>query len=222
MTTHEPQAEALDRSTSLRYLLGGSLSEGLAGAGAVAVAIIALASGSAMTLMAIATILVGGALIFEGGAIAARFASLLHETSEGRLDAMEFGTGMTAQVIGGVGVTTLGILALLGIAPTSLVSVAAIVAGGSVLLGAGTTARLNAVKINRSGGSEESKGLAHGAVSSASGVQLFIGIGAITLGILGVLGISPNLLSTIAMLGVGFAVLMGGAAISGLAMAIRR
>jgi hypothetical protein len=206
----------------MRYLLGGSLSEGFAGAGAVAVAIIALAGHGSMILLSIATILVGAALMFEGGAIAARFTTLMEETSSGKLNSVELGAGMTAQLIGGMAVVTLGILALLGIAGLELTSIAAIVAGGAVLLGSGSTARMNSVKIERAGETEEAKGLAHSAVSSAASVQLFIGIGAVVLGILGVLNIATGQLASIAMLAVGFSVLMGGAALSGMSIMFRR
>jgi hypothetical protein len=219
---HAVRIDSHERAISMRYVLGGSLSEGLAGAGAVAVAIIALASGSSATLMSIATILVGAALVFEGAAISARFNDLMHETSDGGLSAVEFGAGTTAQVVGGMAVVTLGILALLGLSPTELVAVAAIVAGGAVLLGSGTTSRMNALRIDRSKDSAEAQGLAHAAVSSAAGTQLFLGVGAIALGILAVLNISPSLLSIIAMLATGFAVLMSGSALSGLGLAARR
>jgi hypothetical protein len=217
--------EVISRETerkSLSFILGGSLVEGIAGAGAVVVSIIALASGGAAVLMSIATILVGAALMFEGFSIASHFTALMQETSNGSLDSVEFGAGMTSQVIGGMGVTTLGILALLGLSPGQLVSVAAIAAGGAVLLGSGTTSRLNTLKIHHSGDSDEAKSLAHAAVSSASGSEFLIGIGAIVLGILAVLNISPMILSIIAILAVGFSVLMGGSALSGLAMLSRR
>ncbi len=207
---------------AMRYLLGGSLTEGFAGAGAVAIAIIAIAEGGSLLMISIATILVGLALLFEGGSIAARFTSLMNQTSEGKLDSVELGAGMSAQLIGGLGVITLGILSLLGIATLELSSIAAIIAGGSVLLGSASTARMNALKIERSGESEEARGLAHAAVSSAASVELFIGVGAVVLGILAVLGISTAHLTSIAMLSVGFSVLMGGAAISGLSVMFRR
>jgi hypothetical protein len=206
---------------SLRYLLGGSLSEGVAGAGAVAVAIIALADGGSFLLLSIATILVGSALMFEGASMAAKFTSLLQESSRGQLSSMELGAGMSGQLIGGMAVLTLGILSILGIAPVELTSIAAIIAGGSVLLGSGSTARMNAVKIERSGETEEARGLAHSAVSSAAGAQFFIGVGAIVLGILGTLYITPLNLASIAMLGVGFSVFVGGAALSGLSVMFR-
>jgi hypothetical protein len=221
-TYPHPQTRLHELPGSLRYLLGGSLSEGFAGAGAVAVSIIAIADGDSMTLISIATILVGLALLFEGGSIAARFSSLINQTSEGKLDSVELGAGMSAQLLGGLGVVTLGILSLLGITTLELTSVAAIIAGGSVLLGAASTARINAVKIERSGDNEETRGLAHAAVSSAASMQLLIGIGATVLGILAVLSIQPAQLASIAMLAVGFSVLLSGAAISGLSVMFRR
>jgi len=221
-TYPQSQAQMRELPISMRYLLGGSLSEGFAGAGAVAIGIIALAEGGSLTMISIATILVGLALLFEGGSIAARFTNLMNQTSEGKLDSVELGAGMSAQLIGGLGVITMGILSLLGIASLELSSIAAIIAGGSVLLGSASTARMNRVKIERSGENEETRGLAHTAVSSAASVELFIGIGAVVLGILAVLGITAAQLTSIAMLAVGFSVLMGGAALSSLSVMFRR
>jgi hypothetical protein len=224
MANHETVARivAHERAETMGFVLGGSLIEGLAGAGAVVLAIIALASGGAQILMAITTIVVGGALMFQGGAIAARFRDLLEQTSNGALESIEFGAGMTAQVIGGIGVATLGILSLIGLSPAELVSVAAIVAGGTILLGSGTTSRINAIRIEGSDESEQARHLAHAAVASAAGTEMFIGIGAIALGILAVLNVAPSLLSIIAMLAVGSSVLLGGSTLTGLSFLARR
>jgi hypothetical protein len=206
----------------MRYLLGGSMSEVIAGAGAIAVAIAGLASPIPTALLPISVILVGIGLLFVGGAIASRFSTLLHETSEGRLDAAEFGGGLTVQIVGGMGTIALGIISLLQISTISLSAVAAIVAGGAVLLGSGTNARLNALRINRSTESEEARSLAHVAVSSAINMDVLIGLGAVVLGILAVLRISPLYLSLVAMLGLGFSILISGAALTGLTSAFKR
>jgi hypothetical protein len=208
---------------SLRFLLGGSLGEGLGGAAAVVVSIAGFATlGAPTPLLSIAVILVGAALFFEGGAVASRFSTLLSETSNGRLQMAEFGSGMTAEILGGMTVAALGILALLNVSPVELTAIAAMVAGGSVFLGSMLTARLHHLGISRSGDSEEAQDLAHSAVSSAANIQVLIGFGAAVLGLLSLLNIAPHILSLAAMLSLGVAVLVSGGALSGLAMMLRR
>ncbi len=208
---------------SMKYLLGGSMTEGIAGAGAIVVAIAGLATlGSNNPLLSIAVILVGGALFFEGGAVASRFSTLLSETSNGRMQTAEFGSGMTAELMGGMVTVALGILSLLGVSSVELTSIAAIVAGGSVFLGSMLTSRLQHLGISRSQESEEARDLAHSAVSSAANVQVLVGFGAAVLGLLGLLSIAPHILALISMLSLGVAVLVSGGSLSGLAMMIRR
>lgn len=208
---------------SLKYLLGGSMSEGIAGLAAMVVAIAGLATlNSPNPLVSIAVILVGGALFFEGGAVASRFSTLLSETTNGRLQSAEFGSGMTAELLGGMVTAALGILSLLRVSTLELNSVAAIVAGGSIFLGSMLTSRLHHLGIARSGESQEARDLAHSAVSSAANIQVFIGFGAGVLGLLGLLNIATHTLTLVAMLSLGVAVLVSGGSLSGLAMMLRR
>ncbi len=222
MADHHVLAATHETRVSMKYLLGGSMSEVISGAGAIAVAIAGLASPVPTALLPISVILVGIGLLFVGGAVASRYSNLLHETSEGRLDAAEFGGGLTVQIIGGAGTIALGILSLLQISVFTLAPVAAIIAGGAVLLGSGTNARLNALHIAKATESEEARNLAHVAVSSAVNIDILIGLGAIVLGILGILHIQTMILSLVAMLGVGFSILTSGAALTGLTAAFRR
>ena len=63
--------------------LGGSIAEGLSGIAAVALAIIGLAHVFPLLMASIATIALGAALAFEGGAISARYAALIEESRPG-------------------------------------------------------------------------------------------------------------------------------------------
>ena len=222
MADQHAYAEIHPERTSLRYLLGGSLTEGIGGAAAIVVAIAGLATlSSPYPLVSIAVILVGGALFFEGSSVASRFTTLLSETSNGKLQMAEFSGGMTAEVLGGMVVVALGILALLRVSTIELNSIAAIVAGGSVFVGSMLTARLHHLGITRSGDSQEARDLAHSAVSSAANVQLLIGFGAAVLGLLSLLNIAPETLSLVAMLSLGVAMLVSGGALSSLALMLR-
>ena len=166
-------------------------------------------------MAAIAAILVGIALLFEGGAVGSRFSSLASETSGGRLGTLELGGGMTAEFLGGVAGIVLGILSLMGVYSMVLIPVAAIVFGGALLLGSGVTSRLNDLQIERACDREETRHVARAAVRSATGIQVLIGLGSVVLGILAVIGIVPMILGLVALLGVGFSNMLSGSAVSG-------
>ncbi len=200
---------------TMEVVAGGSLAEGVAGTGAIALSIIGLAGIMSPLMVAIATILAGIALVFEGGSIGARFSNLMSETTHGRLGAVELGGGMTAEFFGGVAGIVLGILSLLDIFPMVLLPVAAIVYGGALVFGVGAMAQLNALQIERACDKEEVRHVARAAVRSAEGMQVLIGLGSVVLGILAVIGLVPMILSLVAMLSIGFADLLSGTAISG-------
>ncbi len=209
------QVPLAEERKAMEYVAGGSLAEGVAGTGAIALSIIGLAGFMESWMISIATILVGVALLLEGSAIAARFTSLVSDTGGGRLGYLEMGGGMTAEFTGGIAGIVLGILSLLGIHPMILVPIAAIVFGGTLLLGSGATTRLNDLHIEKACDKQEARHVARAAMRSATGVQVLIGLGSLTLGILAVVGMAPMTLGLVAMLGVGFSDLLSGSAISG-------
>jgi hypothetical protein len=209
------QEKIREEKRAMEFVAGGSLAQGIAGTGAIALSIIGLAGVFTPFMAAIATILVGVALLFEGGAVGARFSTLMHDTGGGRLGAVELGSGMTAEFLGGVAGIILGILSVMGLFPMVLVPVAAIVFGGALLVGTGVTMRLNDLEIERVCDSQESRHVARAAVRSATGVQVLAGLGSIALGILAVLSMVPMVLALVAMLSVGFSNMLSGSAVTG-------
>lgn len=200
----------------------GSMVEGIAGLGTVVLAIIGLAGVLPGLLAFIATIAIGVALLFQGGAMAARLSSLPVEMSGERVESMPLGGGMTAEFLGGVAGIVLGILALVGVAPVILVAIAAIVFGGALVLGTGVAASLNSLEMARLSGLTMYQQTAREVVSAAAGMQVFVGLGSITLGILALLGIAPLILVLVAMLALGAAVLLSSAAVSNRMLTIFR
>lgn len=205
--------------TSAQVIATGSLAEGIVGAGAVVLSILGLLGIFPALMLYIATIAVGVALLFEGGAVTSRMKSLSDHNLISRSEASDIGTGMTAEFLAGLAGTVLGILALLGIAPVTLVSIAAIVYGAALVFGSGTTARVNALSF---GGENAQQVAARESVTSASGVQMLVGIGAGVLGILALLGNIPITLTLIAMLSIGGADLLSGGAIGSRMLSIFR
>lgn len=199
--------------TSLEVVTGGSTGEAIGGAAAVVLAILGLAGVIPIYTLTVAALAVGVGLLIEGGALTSRYSQLLSRVSSGRLASAELGGGMSAELIGGIGGGVLALLALLGVAPMTLVPVAALVFGGALLFGAGATARLRNLAVHTSGASELARRIASESVSAASGAQIFVGIGAITLGILALVGVEPMTLMLVATLALGGALLISGAAI---------
>jgi len=215
MAMENVMQEAIKDKRTVEIVAGGSLAEGVAGSGAIVLSIVGLAGIMAPFMVAIATILAGLALLLEGGSMGVRFPSLAHETTHGRLGVIELGGGMSAEMLGGIGGIVLGILALLGVYPMTLVPIAAIAFGATLLLGAGATARLNDLQIERACDEKETRHVARAAVRSAEGIQILTGVGSGILGILALTGYDPMILGLVAMLAVGLSDLLSGAAISG-------
>jgi hypothetical protein len=193
----------------------GYVVEGIGGIGAVVLAIIALTGTLALEFAAIAAIAIGVALIAEGGTITTRLWRFLSAAGEERKVA-ELGGGMSAELLGGVTGSLLGLLALLHIAPTVLVPVAAIVLGAAVLLGTGAMSEASAFTLGHTGRADV---VARETIFAAAGAQMMVGIGAVVLGIVAIVGTHPVLLSLVAFLALGAWLVLGGTAVGGAVMA---
>jgi signal transduction histidine kinase len=207
----------MNHERTLETVANGATLEALAGLGAVALTIIALAGAYPAFLAAVASIIIGGALLFEGAAIAARYSRLVAEPGN-IVQQGEVSSGLTAEFVGGAAGVVLGILALVGVHPTMLVPVAALVFGGSLIIGSAANARLSQLLTlaSRSEQEEQRNRAARETVSAASGAEFLLGAAAAVLGILAIVGVGSWLsLSLVAFLSVATAVLFTGTAVSG-------
>ena len=198
---------------SARYVSAGSAVEAVAGIGTVTLAILALAHLLPLAFAAIGTIAVGAGLLVEGAAIAGRFDELLTETQGANLAHRSLGRGMAAESVGGVAGVVLGILALLSVDPMVLLPVAMIGFGSALLFGTGAIHDLNQFVLEDHA-SDQQRRLTREAVSVASGGQVLLGVGAVTLGILGVLQVAPLTLTLVGLLAVGGAAVLAGTALT--------
>ena len=204
-----------EERVSAEVILGGALAETLTGAGVVVVSIIGLAGFMPMLMMSIAAIGLGMSFLFEGGAVVTRLSNLLSEVTEGRFDIAELGGGLTVEFIAGFGGIALGVLSLVGVYSLVLMPVAAIVFGGALLIGSGVKARLNHLMISNHTENNLARTIARETVLAISGVEILVGMVAIALGILGIIGILPLELSLVAILSVGGMILLVGTALGG-------
>jgi hypothetical protein len=119
--------------------------QGLLGIGAATLAVIGLQHFAAPALLAIATIVVGAALLFDGGAMAARYSTLASRTEK---IPFRLRPWASPGFVAGLGGIVLGILALLEFAPRILIPIAAMALGIAQVMNSGLNARLNAMELS--------------------------------------------------------------------------
>jgi hypothetical protein len=190
-------------------IMAGSISEGIVGAGAVVLGILGLIGVYPSLLLHIAVIVVGAAFLIQGTTVVARFSKLLSDAWSGQGN-LDISGGMNAEFIGGITGVVLGILALLGVAPLTLVSIAAIVFGATLIASGSTSSRLLALlspenlRVNR---------IMQESANNATSVDIMVGLGVISLGILSLVGFIPLTLNLVAVLAVGAVLLLSGSVI---------
>jgi len=173
---------------SLTKLAGGSITEAIGAIGTVVLAIIGLAGLDPRFLASIATIVFGAAMLIEGVA---------------RQGATGMAGGSSTAFFAGAAGIVLGILAFFSASAQTLLSVALLVFGASILL-AGFSAP--SLRSTVAGGSVS----ASASVPLWSGGELMVGLAAVTLGILAVIGFSPIVLTLVGLLCLGAAMLFRG------------
>lgn len=151
----------------------------------IALAIVGLAGVLRPIMASIATIVIGAALLLEGGSMGAAQVS----SRTGEFESAS--GGFSTPFLGGVAGIVLGILALLGVASITLVSVALIVFGAAFLLSG--VAQANSL-------------------AAATGGNTFVGLAAVVLGILAVVGLNPIVLVLVGLLVLGAGALFSGSA----------
>lgn len=187
-------------------LVGGSTFETVCGAFAVLLSIIALAGAGSITLGAISAILVGCGLVAFSGGIAARWKEVQSRLA-GRDQKVGFGA-LGTEGLGGVAGIVLGVLALLGVAPVTLLCVAAIALGCGLLLGGP-----GEVELERLAPADRPRPRMTQALRASAGVMGVAGAVSAVLGILALIGVGPSLtMALVAMLVLGCGLVLGGAA----------
>lgn len=198
-------------TTQSKAAVGNTVAEAVVGLGSIAIAIIGLANVYPWLLAAVATIALGAAFVFESGDVGRRFSNLAADEAGVVPNAW---TGMTAGFLSGCAGIALGILAILGIVSHTLIPVAIIVYGATLIMDSGTQAGLSELESERFSARGFSQQIARESASALSGMQVLVGLGAITLGILAIIKIVPETLCLVALLAIGAALLMSGSLVS--------
>jgi hypothetical protein len=190
---------------------GGTSLEAIAGVGTVVLAVLGLAGVLPVYLTAIAAIVAAAGLLLGGGAGASRLHYLRAHAASNATFA-ELSSGISAEFVGGFAGIVLGILALIGILPAVLLPVAVLTLGGSLLIGAGATSRLNRFAAL---GPDQSDMDVYAREAAAAGAQVLVGLGALALGVLALVGIASMTLTLVALLAIGAATFLSGATLTG-------
>lgn len=199
--------------SSARALMGGFSGEAIVGGAAAVLAILALAEILPETLAPIATIAVGFALLIKSASVASQAFRIRSELAESPSEQIELGTGMSSELLAGMAGIVLGVLALLGMSPLTMMSIAVIAFGAAMLFGGGETLRISRLGSEMEHGSIQH--LAGLAARSAAGAETMVGIGAVVLGILALTSAEPLVFILSGLLILGAAQLITGLMESG-------
>jgi len=212
--TTQTVGEAGVQRRVVKTAIEGAAAEGLFGGAAFILALIGLGGILPEVMLPVASIAMGLALLFEGGAVATRYYKLLAGTSEGTVDRADFGMGLTSEFLGGLAGVVLGILSLLNIYPTTLMPVAVIIFGSVLMLGSVTEIRLSALESERFEESSRLRTIGHEAVTASAGAEFLLGLGGTVLGIVALAESIPVTLSLVGIIVVGISVLATGTAVT--------
>jgi hypothetical protein len=202
----------------------GGLVDAIGGVATIVLAVIALSGVSQPMLGAVATIVFGAALLIQGGTMLTEYTKLILPLGAGdAADEVMGGGGLSALFLVGASGIVLGVLALLNIAPPTLVAAAIIAFGGAMILSSNSVWHLYRAKqaLHRLGAARmHSVGevLAGEMASGSAALQCLAGLAAIVLGILAVTGTNSMVLTLIGLLVLGATVLLTGSTLTGTVM----
>ena len=203
----------LDTQQAETAVAGGSALESFAAVGAVVLAILGIVRVVPGYMASIGTIVVGAALLAEGGVFGVPAATQPMPGTQNTRVQRQLGGAASAGTFGGAAGVVLGILALLGLAPVTLTAIAVIVFGGALLLSGGGNSVLGRIAARNVLDPNVAQTMRETA-DTISGALVLAGLAAVALGILALLGLTPMLLVLIALLCVGGALLLSSSAVA--------
>ena len=213
----QPSGERRKQRSPATGMVVGASTEIIAGAAAIVIAVLGLVGVVPLFMAAIATIVIGAAIMLEGAAVSRRLSALQDEL-DGASTFARAGGGLSAELLGGGAGVVLGVLALVNILPLILLPVAALVYGGTLLL-AGVTrpavVELTERDLPQRRAEDRARRASQAALTSSSGLLVLAGAATAVIGILVLAEIAPPVsMVLIAMLVVGAAILLSGSALA--------
>jgi hypothetical protein len=179
-----------EKELTMRVLGGGVSLEAIAGVGALVLAILSLLDVAARELAAVAVIAAGAGFLIRGTAMVSRVRAILDRDHPEETSVV---SGLSIELLAGAAGIALGVLAFLDVEPEILLASAVIAFGAALVLGAPMTKAVD----------QAIGGLARvtsAAVDAELGFVAIIGAGAVTRGILALIGVAePMTLIAIAL-----------------------
>ncbi len=198
----------------------GGFADAIGGVATIILAIIGLAGLAGDHMAAIAVIVFGAALLMQGGAMLSDYAHIAFPA--GSVEHFGGGTLSSLFLVGAAGIV-LGVLALLGIAAPTLVSISIIAFGAALLMSANSVRNLYVLKSSSAEAPRTgSEILASEMASGSAGVQALAGLTAIVLGVLAVVGLQQMVLALSALVVLGASIVLTGSSLSGAVLSLMR
>jgi hypothetical protein len=193
------------------YGLSGSVVGMVAGALAVILAIIGLSGVHSLGMVAVSVIVVGLALLVESGIMGAEYSNLLAHVGKDNITRMEVGAGLGVEGVAGVVAVIFGVLALSGVNPGAMVAIGTLLLGVGVMFASRLHDRIRSMRIDPTVERDEMDRVTRELLGTATGAQVLVGLGAVILAILALVGFAPITLTLVAVLAIGASILIGGA-----------
>lgn len=207
----------------------GGLVDAAGGITTIVLAVIGLANVLPSMMVSITTVVFGVALLIQGGTLLSEYARIIFAPGAQEGTPEQFGgSSLSAVFLVGAAGIVLGILALLGIYPAVLTSIAIIAYGAALVLSSNSVWHLHLLKRAAARSTSAmtsltgSEILASEMASGSAGVQALAGLAAIVLGILAVAGEPQVTLNLIALLALGATLVLTGSALSGTVLGLMR
>jgi hypothetical protein len=201
----------------------GFFAEAASGAAVFVCSLLGLAGVLPGVMAAMAAIALGVGLTVEGGTVASQYRKLLSMLRAPQGDPTDLGSGVSIELIAGLLTVTMGILALLQVGAPSLMPVSVIVASSAMLVTSLAVSRFNDIAIDSIGLSDKARRVTHSAVSAAAGVQCFVGVATMVIGVVS-LAVPSAIMQTftlIALLTIGISEALSGSALAARLKAFR-
>lgn len=192
----------------------------IAGIAVAVLAILSLIGVIPRILLPIAGIVFGIAMVFESVGITGEHRKLGRWLAETSSERVEFGGGVGVEAAVGIAAVALGILALIGVASTTLMPILVLAGGAGLMIAVGTVYRLHDLQLSSLSASDFGRRLRHESMAGAAAVETLTGLAALVLGILALVSTVPaaggyGLLAEIGMICLGVGVAIGGGALAG-------
>jgi hypothetical protein len=199
----------------------GGFVDALGGIATVVLAIVGLANTAPESMVAIATIIFGAALLIQGGTMLSEYAGIIFPPGASFTMSSQFGGSSLAVVfLAGAAGIVLGVLAILGLKPAVLTSSAIIAFGAALVLSSNSVWHLYHLKRASLAAGEQSAArgtqiLANEMAFGSAGIQALAGLTAAVLGVLALAGASTGeVLPLVALLALGGTLILTGSTLS--------